>query len=136
MAHYTLNDDGSIKVVNTCHIGSLDGPVKVAKGKARVIDKTTNARLKVSFFWPFSGDYWVLDHADDYSWSIVGHPQRKYLWILSRVPRPDATTLAYILQRVQELGYDPTKIKWEDQPSEGMLHMDNEPVESEKIVAG
>ena len=65
------------RVINTCRQGAVDGPAKVSEGKAKIADPdghgATNANLKVSFFGPFFfGDYWVLDHADDYSWSIVG----------------------------------------------------------------
>ncbi len=87
-ADYSLNSDGSIKVVNRCHKGAVDGPVKTATGKARLVDGSDGAKLRVSFFGPFYEDYWVLDHADDYSWSIVGEPSGRYLWILSRSPHP------------------------------------------------
>lgn len=73
-ANYSLNDDGSIKVVNKGRRGGVTGELKESVGKAKVVDTATNAKLKVSFFGPFYGDYWVLDHADDYSWSIVGEP--------------------------------------------------------------
>ena len=66
-----------------------------------------NAKLKVSFFGPFYvGDYWVLDHADDYSWSIVGEPSGRYLWLLSRTAQPDELTRNTIEARTRALGYD------------------------------
>jgi hypothetical protein len=74
-------------VLNTCHKGGPTGPVKVIEGKAKIADAATKAKLKVSFFGPFFvGDYWVLDHADDYSWSIVGEGSGRYLWLLTRKP--------------------------------------------------
>lgn len=115
MANYSLNEDGTIKVINTCNKGSLDGPKKEVEGKAWVVDKTTNAKLKVQFFWPFKGDYWILEYGDDYKWAIVGHPKLEYLWILSRTPTLDEATLSYILQRITEYGYDTDKIDWEKQ---------------------
>ncbi|NWM24831.1 lipocalin family protein, partial [Escherichia coli] len=67
----------------------------------------TNAKLKVSFFGPlYTGDYWILDHADDYAWSIVGEPSGRYLWLLSREPVPPSAMAQAIMKRVEELGYD------------------------------
>lgn len=105
-ADYSLNNNGTIKVVNSCHQGSVDGKLRTATGKAKVVDTSTGAKLKVSFFGPFYGDYWVLDHGDDYSWSIVGEPSGRYLWVLSRSPKPSAEQRAFLEQRVKELGYD------------------------------
>ena len=61
-----------------------DGKISDANGKAKIVDTATKAKLKVSFFGPFYGDYWVLDRAEDYSWAIVGEPSGRYLWILTR----------------------------------------------------
>ena len=81
-------------------------------GRARVVAGSQNAKLKVSFFGPFFlGDYWVLDHADDYAWSIVGEPSGRYLWLLCRAPDPSAETRAAVLARAQELGYDTDLIR-------------------------
>jgi apolipoprotein D and lipocalin family protein len=60
-----LGPSPAIEVVNRCRSGSLDGPVRSVTGKARVVDEETNARLKVTFFWPFSGDYWIIDLGDE-----------------------------------------------------------------------
>ena len=66
----------------------------------------TNAKLKVSFFGPFYGDYWVLDHADDYSWSIVGEASGRYLWILSREPKPSDQVVGGLIKTASAMGYD------------------------------
>lgn len=106
-ADYSLRDDGLIGVLNRCRQGAADGPVKQAEARAKIVEGSDNAKLKVSFFGPFYvGDYWVLDHADDYSWSIVGEPSGRYLWILSREARPAAETRQALRNRVQALGYD------------------------------
>jgi apolipoprotein D and lipocalin family protein len=68
-ADYSLRPDGNVDVVNRCRKA---GETSEARGIAKVVDRRSNAKLKVSFFRPFYGDYWILDHADDYSWSIVG----------------------------------------------------------------
>ena len=115
-AEYSLLPDGRIGVVNRCFKKSLDGPVKSSTGKARVIDPPRNAKLKVSFFWPFEGNYWVIDLDPDYQWAVVGVPSRKYLWILSRAPSMDPQTYQEILNRLTGHGYDPTRLIRTPQP--------------------
>jgi len=110
-AEYRARPDGMIEVVNRCHKGAVGGPLKAAKGRAKVVAQSQDAKLKVSFFGPFFGDYWVLDHADDYSWSIVGEPSGRYLWILTRQAKPDALTRDLLGARVKALGYDASLIR-------------------------
>lgn len=83
-AEYSSKEDGNVAVVNTCREGSAMGTTRTAGATARVVEGSAGAKLKVTFFQPFEGDYWVLDRAPDYSWSIVGEPSGKYLWILTR----------------------------------------------------
>ena len=106
-ARYSLRDDGRIKVVNSCRKGSLDGKLKQSTGRAKVVDMETNAKLKVSFFGPFWGNYWIIDLDPDYQWAVVGEPKRKYLWILSRNRSMDDETYESILDRLENKGYDP-----------------------------
>ena len=115
-ARYSLRPDGDIEVVNSCRKNTLDGKEKSVKGKAWVVDKTTNAKLKVRFFWPFSGDYWIIDLDENYQWAVVGHPNRNYLWILSRTPRMDAGLYDTLLNRIEAKGYDLSKIQPTLQP--------------------
>ncbi len=105
-ATYTLRADGSVEVLNRCTRDSLNGRITVARGRARVVDRTSNAKLKVSFFWPFWGDYWIIDLGRDYEYAVVGHPSRKYLWILSRTPAMAPEVYEGILGRLREQGYD------------------------------
>lgn len=107
-AIYTTRADGDIEVVNSCRDGR-DGRLRQAKGRAWVVG-TGNARLKVSFFWPFRGDYWIMDVGDEYEYAVVGTPNRKYLWILSRTPSLHPEVLARILQDVEKQGFDPDKL--------------------------
>jgi len=109
-ATYELRDDGTISVINRCSEGSANGAEKVARGRAWVVDYETNARLKVQFLWPFSGDYWVIQLGDQYEYAVVGHPDRKYLWILSRTPRMEPTLYARVLERLRQQGYDPGRL--------------------------
>ena len=81
-ANYTLKDN-YIEVLNQCRL--KNGKIKQVKGKAWPIDKT-NSKLKVQFFWPFRGDYWILYINPGYKYALVGVPSRQYLWILARKP--------------------------------------------------
>lgn len=117
-ATYTLRDDGQINVVNRCRKGSPDGPERVARGRARIVDPSTNARLEVSFFRPFWGDYWIIDLGADYEYAVVGHPGRDYLWILSRTPTMDAELYASIVHRLQANGYETDRLQKTTQPGQ------------------
>jgi len=116
-ARYTVRDDGLVGVQNTCRQGDVAGEERTVDGKAKVVADSGNAKLKVSFFGPFFvGDYWVLDRAEDYSWSIVGEPSGRYLWLLSRTAQPSAEVRATIMNRVRELGYDVALVRSVEQP--------------------
>lgn len=115
-ATYILRSDGQIDVVNRCRKGSLEGPEKVARGRARVADFSTNAKLEVSFFWPFWGDYWIIDLGGSYEYAVVGHPSRDYLWILSRTPTMEPDLYAAIVCRLQAQGYQTDHLQKTTQP--------------------
>jgi apolipoprotein D and lipocalin family protein len=103
-ATYTLRPDGKITVLNECR--TADGRRKSATGTARVADpRGPNAKLKVTFFWPFSGKYWIIDLDPEYRWAVVGEPRRDYLWILSREPRLDAALYQQIVERAKQRGF-------------------------------
>jgi apolipoprotein D and lipocalin family protein len=108
MAEYSLRKDGKVEVVNSCR--QKDGTVKTARGKARVVDKSSNARLKVTFFWPFYGDYWIIGLDPEYRYAIIGEPKRKYLWILSRTPSMDDATYTKAIAKVRAAGFEPEKL--------------------------
>ncbi|MBT8472645.1 MAG: lipocalin family protein [Marinicaulis sp.] len=120
-AEYAKRDDGLISVTNTCRNGAVDGKVKVANGKARVVDEATNAKLEVSFFGPFWGDYWILWLADDYSLSLVGEPQGRYLWMLSRTPEISDEVRTDAIARLKALGYNTDALYYTKQPPAGNL---------------
>ncbi len=107
-ADYALTKDGGISVLNRCRKGRVDSKASItkAKGKAKVVAGSNGAKLKVSFFGPFYGDYWVLDRAEDYSWAIVGEPSGRYLWMLTRKAKPDPATTVLLKSRVETLGYN------------------------------
>lgn len=89
----------------------MDGEFRESTGKAKITEGSDGAKLRVSFFGPFYGDYWVLDRGPvgedgQYEWSIVGEPSGRYLWMLTREAQPDADLRAALEARVRELGYD------------------------------
>ena len=117
-ANYSLREDGEIDVLNQCRKGSLEGKQDSAKGRARVVDRTTNAKLEVSFFRPFWGDYWIVDLGEDYEYAVVGHPSRDYLWILSRTRTLPTERYKQIIQRLVGQGYEVSRLVRTQQPAE------------------
>jgi apolipoprotein D and lipocalin family protein len=116
-ALYTRREDGAIDVLNRCRQGSLDGEERSARGRARVVDRTTNAKLEVSFFRPFWGDYWIIDLGTDYEFAVVGHPGRDYLWLLSRTPTMEQAVYDRILARLKAQGYEVERLNRTLQPA-------------------
>lgn len=116
-ATYTLGDGGEIAVLNRCRKGSLQGKEATATGRARVVDTTSNAKLEVTFFWPFWGDYWIIDRGRDYEYAVVGHPGRDYLWILSRTRTMEQSVYEGILSRLRAKGYPLERLQKTLQPS-------------------
>jgi len=120
-ATYTIQPNERIEVLNRCR--KADGSIESATGTGRLADKNGPAsKLKVRFapkflsFLPFVwADYWIIDLADDYSYAVVGTPDHKYLWILSRTPTMAADTYQQICSHVGEMGYDPDKLVRTDQ---------------------
>jgi apolipoprotein D and lipocalin family protein len=105
-AEYSISERGHVVVVNRCNKDSIDGRQSSIRGKAFVQKNSGNAKLRVQFFWPFRGDYWIIDLADDYSYAVVSHPNRNYLWILSRTTVMDEKIYSGILGRLKDQGFD------------------------------
>lgn len=110
-ATYSRRSDGRIDVVNRCR--ATDGRIIEAQGVARVVDVRTSAKLKVRFapavlsFLPFVwGDYWIVGLADDYSWAVVGSPDRAYLWILARTSTLETDRLDAARAAARANGFD------------------------------
>ncbi len=105
-ATYTLRDDGKITVLNKGNYLTDPQKTRSVKGVAWIPDKNSPAKLKVQFFWPFSGDYWIMDLDKDYRYVLVGDPSHKYLWILCREKKMDEPTYRMLLQKAIDNGYD------------------------------
>lgn len=115
-ADYSLRSDGDIKVINKCRLGSPDGKLKEAEGRAWIKDRHTNAKLKVQFFLRgirlgiFAGKYWILDLDEDYQHALVGDPSRKYLWILSRTNKMDEKVYDELVKKAEDMHFDTSKL--------------------------
>ena len=102
-------DGDVIRVTNRCR--NSDGSIAEVNGIAKIVAGSGNAKLRVSFFRPFYGDYWILALDPDYKWVLVGEPRRKYGWILSRMPQLDERSLQLALDKASTLGYMPTAFR-------------------------
>lgn len=111
-ATYARKDNGDISVLNQCTLE--DGTLKKAQGVAYAVD-ATNSKLKVSFFRPFYGNYWILMLDEAYSYAVIGEPSREYFWILSRTPTLSQETLHPILSAMSSLGYKQELLIWTEQ---------------------
>lgn len=110
-AEYTLSPDGKrVEVVNRCR--EIDtGKQRSVRGQARVVDPATNAKLSVTFFWPFSGDYWILALGEGYEYAVVGTPDWKYLWFLARTETIGDDLYGRLVDLARERGFDPARIE-------------------------
>jgi apolipoprotein D and lipocalin family protein len=109
-ATYSLRADGKIDVLNKGHLISNPSKIKTAKGKAFIPDKNVPAKLKVQFFWPFRGDYWIMELDKDYKYVMIGEPSFKYLWILARDKKLDQTVMDKLFKKATDAGYDLTNL--------------------------
>lgn len=107
-ARYTVDGD-AIQVLNRCR--KADGRIDEARGRAKIVPGSGNAKLRVSFFWPFYGDYWVLALDEAYSEVLVGEPGRKYAWILARQPDLPEARVQALLERAAALGFPAQQFK-------------------------
>lgn len=105
-ATYTATQEEFVVVENRCRKDSINGEESYIKGKAYIVENTNNAKLEVEFFWPFKGDYWIIDLDKDYQYAVVGHPNREYLWILSRTPQMSDSLYNEITKRIADKGFD------------------------------
>ncbi|WP_409373149.1 lipocalin family protein [Pseudomonas baltica] len=117
-AHYSLKADGNVGVVNRCRTASGEWEEATGTASPQVPGKTD--KLWVVFDNWFSkllpgvakGDYWVLYVGDGYKTAVVGNPDRKYLWLLSRTPTVSEHVREELLAKAQQQGYDTTRLIW------------------------
>jgi apolipoprotein D and lipocalin family protein len=109
-ATYSIREDGEISVLNKGHLISDPAKIKSSKGKAFIPDKSVPAKLKVQFFWPFKGDYWIMELDEDYKYVLIGEPSFKYLWILAGEKKLDQAIMEMLLKRATDSGYNLTDL--------------------------
>ncbi len=118
--HYTAKGGDKIEVQDYCHDKTVDGQLKTIGGPGTIMDPGTNAKLHVNYhflgFVPVARDYWVLDHADDYSWFISANPAFTDLWIYTRTTHPDPALLKTLVGKARAMGYDPAQLEFPAQP--------------------
>jgi len=108
-AEYSIIDSTTLRVINKC---IKDGELDDATGKAFVVEGSNNAKLRVQFFWPFHGDYWIIDlDKENYSYAVVGTPSRENLWILSRTPKMDEQLYNMLIEKCKVKGFDISKLE-------------------------
>jgi apolipoprotein D and lipocalin family protein len=113
VAEYSANDDGTVAVKNRCK--TRDGSINEATGTATPVEGSNNAKMEVSFIRPFHGDYWVIGLDPNYRWSVVGSPNRKSLWILSRTPKMPKDELNDALATASAQGFPLQQLQYTPQ---------------------
>ena len=108
---YDLRDDGDVDITYTFYKDSPDGEFKEYTARGFVQEDPSNAEWRVQFFWPLRFPYMVIDLADDYSYTVIGVPNRNYLWIMAREPQIESTVYEQIITRLEEQHYDISEIR-------------------------
>lgn len=108
-ARYQLNDL-TVSVVNQCMKGN-NKTMTQARAKAWIANRDDNSKLNVQFFWPFRANYWILAISPNYQYALVGTPNRRYLWILSRTPTMPKVAYQQLVNTAQQKGYAVQSLK-------------------------
>jgi apolipoprotein D and lipocalin family protein len=109
-ANYSAGKNGKVTVLNQGRKISDPAKLSTANGYARVPDPAFPGRLKVTFFWPFAGDYYIIDLDPEYQYALVGDPSRKYLWVLCRGKEISPEIYSTLLSKASNLGFDTSKM--------------------------
>ncbi|MEG1586653.1 MAG: lipocalin family protein [Bacteroidales bacterium] len=112
MTHVTAEYIPKKDYIEVINKGYKNGKPKEAHGKAFVVENSGNAKLRVQFFWPFRGDYWIIALAPDYSWAVVSNKKKSTLWILSRTPALPENTLHGIIRLLRQREFDTGKLEF------------------------
>ena len=109
--NYSINDDGTIRVRYKFRKGGPGGKESIMFQKGWVVNTKTNAEWKVQPLWPLKFPYYILDLADDYSYTVIGTNNYDYLWIMARQPQMDSTMLEMLIQKMEILEYNREKFQ-------------------------
>jgi apolipoprotein D and lipocalin family protein len=108
---YRLNNKGEIETTFTFHEDSPEGDKKIYKPKGFIKNNKTNAEWRMQFLWPFKMPYLIIDLDENYNYTVIGVPNRKYVWIMSRKPSLDSKIYSIIIDKLKQVGYDIKQIK-------------------------
>ena len=116
LEQYTVkrkNGDIKIDIKFSFNKNSLNGPKKTIPQKGIVHNQKSNAHWKVSPFWPLKFDFLVIDlDKENYSWTVIGVPSQKYLWIMFREPHPKQDIISNIINKIDAKGYNIESIEY------------------------
>ena len=108
---YKLSSDGTIHTTFSFSKGSPEGEKKVYHPKGFVFNKETNAEWRMQFLWPFKMPFLIIELDEDYSYTVIGYPSKKYVWIMARNPQIDEDRYSLILENLSDVGYDTSLIQ-------------------------
>jgi apolipoprotein D and lipocalin family protein len=109
-AEYTADEHGNVRVYNQC-LNTKTNSIDSIRGKAFPVKNSGNGKLRVQFFWPFRGDYYIIDLDSNYQYAMVGSPNRNTLWILCRERSMNEVTYQNLLQKAIGLGFDVNRLR-------------------------
>lgn len=115
-ATYTLNADGEWDVENRC---VKDGAETSVRGTLWVTDAAVSGKLTLQLFWPIRSQLWVLERADDYSWALLGSPDKAKAWVFSRSPVLDESLRAALVEKLEKRGYPVKELERVTHPADG-----------------
>ena len=108
---YKLNEKGEIETTFTFYQNSPNGLKKEYRPKGFIYNSKTNAEWRMQFFWPFKMPFLIIDLAEDYSHTVIGYPNRNYVWIMARKPQMTDETYARIIKKLKSVSYDVSRIE-------------------------
>jgi apolipoprotein D and lipocalin family protein len=119
---FVAGSGGDFAAVETCHRGDPSGPAKIIRVKARILHPPDNTRFRMSYLGGLvHQEYWIIDHADDNGWAVMGTPGGNYVWLLSRRPSLPPAVLAAALGRMESLGYAKSRLIYPAQAADGAV---------------
>ena len=107
---YKLGEKGVIETTFTFYQDSPDGEKKVYRPKGFIYNTKTNAEWRMQFIWPFKMPFLIIDLDDDYQYTVIGYPSRKYVWIMARESKLSDEVYYSILSDLAEIGYDISQV--------------------------
>ena len=108
---YRLDSKGRVKTTFTFRKGSKNGPEKEYNPTGFIYDKKTNAEWRMQFLWPFKSPFLIIDLDEDYTYTVIGIPSRKYVWIMARNHSLDEKIYNNIVSNLKKVGYDISQIQ-------------------------